>query len=310
MRRAEEEKMPTVINMPRTLQDKLPQILCEIFPSELYSAVCDICNRGYCVDEVRIRVGRHVCVTSAGKNIQLPVIMTRQSVDIMVDTICECSLYAHADTINQGYITLSGGIRVGLVGRASVCDGRIIGVYEISGLCLRIPRRITGVGGVVCELLKSTGKGVLVYSPPGQGKTTLLRSVVSYMASGENALRVCVIDSRAELGFALEEEGLSVDVLTGYPRPLGIEICARSMNAELIVCDEIGTIDEAEAIIAAQNCGVPLLATAHASSLSGLLRRTGIRLLDAAGVFGAYVGILRVPHQRDYKYTVDMAEGE
>jgi stage III sporulation protein AA len=76
------------------------------------------------------------------------------------------------------------------------------------------------------------------------------------------------------------------------------------MNAQLIVCDEIGGVDEAQAILAAQNCGVPLLATAHAGSMEGLMRRTGIRLLCESGVFGAYVGIRRRTDKSDYLYTV------
>ncbi len=302
--------MATVINSRPKTAEKLPSIFFQIFPCELYSALCALCEVGTAVDEVRIRAGRRACVTSGNKNIQLPVTVSRTTLDIMVDAICECSLYAHADSINNGYITLSGGVRVGLVGRATVMDGSIVGVYDISGLCFRVPRRIFNVGGVVCRLLREGIGGVLVYSPPGQGKTTLLRSVSAMMAGGEDPLRVCVIDSRGELGYALEGQELCVDILAGYPRPLGIEICARSMNAQLIVCDEIGTPEEAEAIIAAQNCGVPLLASAHASSLGGLLRRTGIRRLYDAGVFGAYVGISRVVGQREYKYVIDRVSDE
>ncbi len=301
--------MPTVINSVRGEKEQMPSIFFEMFPRELCSALSSLYERGVAVDEVRIRVGKRASVTSANKNILLPVILSRRDVDIITDCICENSLYAHADSINSGYITLDGAIRVGVVGRASVSDGRIIGVYDISGLCFRIPRRIMSVGSAVCRLLKESGRGVLIYSPPGQGKTTLLRAVSASMASGEEPWRVCVIDSRAELGYALDSPELCTDVLVGYPRPLGIEICARCMNSQLIVCDEIGTPDEARAIIAAQNCGVPLLATAHASTLDGLLRRSGISLLHEARVFGAYVGIERVEGRREYKYTVDMADG-
>ena len=158
----------------------------------------------------------------------------------------------------------------------------------------------------MCDLIRRSDKnrGVLVFSPPGQGKTTLLREVSATLSTGADALRVVVIDSRGELGIFLDDERMSVDVLTGDPRALGIEIAARTMNAQLVVCDEIGGVREAEAIIAAQNCGVPLLATAHANSLEGLLRRTPMRMLHEAGVFGAYVGIQRRAGMRDYAYTV------
>ena len=95
-----------------------------------------------------------------------------------------------------------------------------------------------------------------------------------------------------------------MDVLTGYPRPRGIEIATRTMNAQLIVCDELGDAAEAEAIVAAQNCGVPFVASAHGDSVAGLLRRTGILRLHRAGVFGAYVGIRRPPWGGEFSYTV------
>ncbi len=298
--------MATFIKARQRDAQTLPTVFFEIFPPRLYDALCDLVSRRIPIDEVRVRTGKCASVTSGSSNIRLDVTLSRTEIDGIVDQICDNSLYAHADTINCGYITLDGGIRVGIVGRASVSDGRVLGVYEVSALCFRIPRKIMRVGAPVCDLLRKFegGAGVLVYSPPAQGKTTLIRAVTAQMASGDTPWRVAVIDSRGELGFALEDAGLCVDVLTGYPRPLGIEIAARSMNAQLIVCDEIGGVEEARAMIAAQNCGVPLLATAHALTLEGLMRRTGVRLLADARVFGAYVGIKRQPEHKDYEYTV------
>lgn len=298
--------MATFIKTRQREAQALPSVFFEIFPPRLYGALSELAARNIPIDEVRVRDGRCASVTSSDTNIRLDVILGRGEIDGIVAKICDNSLYAHADTINCGYLTLDGGIRVGIVGRASVSDGRVLGVYEISSLCFRIPRKIMRVGAPVVELLRrfEGGAGVLVYSPPAQGKTTLIRAVAAALASGDDPWRVAVIDSRGELGFALEDKGLCVDVLTGYPRPLGIEIAARTMNAQLIVCDEIGGAEEARAMIAAQNCGVPLLATAHASSLEGLLRRTGVRLLTDAHVFGAYVGITRRPEQRDYVYDI------
>jgi stage III sporulation protein SpoIIIAA len=88
-------------------------------------------------------------------------------------------------------------------------------------------------------------------------------------------------------------EDLCIDVLSGYPRGLGIEIATRALSAEVIVCDEIGDYVEAMALVSSHNCGVPLIASAHAGSVEELLRRTGIMLLHEADIFGAYVGIKR-----------------
>ena len=298
--------MATFIRPREVISEQLPSVFLKILPPMLYSELSELVRMGTPIDEIRLRQGRVASVTSGGKNIPLCSEITRSQIDEIVDTICDSSLYAHADTINCGYLTLAGGIRVGIVGRAAVSGDRVIGVYDTSSLCFRLPRKIRRVGAPVCRLLRAFEgeKGVLVYSPPGHGKTTLLRSVAAMMSSGDMAWRVLLIDTRGELGFSLEDPSLCIDILSGYPKALGIEIAARSMNAQLIICDEIGDVAEAEAIIAAQNCGVPLLASAHASSLDGMLLRSGLRKLHEACVFGAYVGIRRHENETEYTYTV------
>ncbi len=298
--------MATVITPRKHCVSELPEVLFRLLPPPLYAELCSLSAKEIPIDELRVRVGRVASVTSGGGNIPLNYRISREELDEMVDTMCDSSRYAHADTINCGYLTLSDGIRVGIVGRAALSGGKVIGVYDVSSLCFRLPRRTRRVGAPVCKLLREYDgeRGVLVYSPPGHGKTTLLRSVATSMASGENAWRVLVIDTRGELGFSLDDAELCIDVLSGYPKALGIEIAARSMNAQLIICDEIGDLQEAEAIISAQNCGVPLLATAHASSIEGLLLRSGIRRLHDAHVFGSYVGIRRRGNEKDYTYKI------
>ena len=297
--------MATVIGQGRRERQKLPDIFLDIFPVALNLELERLANEGVPIDEVRLRSDKMVSVTSGGKNIPLGVSVGRGQMDSIVDILCDGSLYAHADTVNRGYVS-AGGIRVGIVGRAAVEDERVIGVYDVSSLCFRLPRKVRHVGAPVCRLLREFNgqKGVLVYSAPGQGKTTLLGSVCYALASGDEPWRLAVVDTRGELGLSLEGRELCVDLLTGYPRSVGLEIAARTMNAQLAVCDEIGSVAEAQAIIAAQNCGVPLLATAHADSVETLLRRSGILALHRARVFGAYVGISRCGNARDYAYDI------
>jgi stage III sporulation protein AA len=113
------------------------------------------------------------------------------------------------------------------------------------------------------------------------------------LGGGDEPWRVAVVDSRGELGMGLEDPALTVDILTGYPRAKGVEIAARTMNPQLIVCDELGDPREAEAILALQNCGIPFLASAHAGSTEELLRREGLLRLHRGRVFGLYVGLRR-----------------
>lgn len=297
--------MATVINQNQGDTQRLPEKLYDVFPSELLFALETVLSK-MPVDEIRLRTDRRVWITSGEKNVPLELTLGRAQIDSIVDVLCDGSLYAHADTVRRGYIRMDGGIRVGIVGRAAVENGGIIGVYDVSALCFRLPRRVYRVGSPICKLVRSIGAegGVLVYSRPGQGKTTLLRSVCYSLASGEPPMRIAIVDTRGELGFSLEGNELGIDLLTDYPRHTGLEIAARTMNAQLAVCDEIGGDEEVDTIIGLLNCGVPLLATAHASSIRMLLRRDGFVRLHRARVFGAYVGISRQGNEKDYTYVI------
>lgn len=289
-----------VINQKRQAShaDPLPDAVTCALPYRLSD---EIRRTGYpVIEEIRMRAGRRCSLVVSGRNVMLDTVLSARELSDVLEGMCQGSLYAFSDTINHGYISLPGGVRVGVCGRAG-CEGdRIIGIYEVTSLSVRIPHRTRPVGSEICRLLHSFGRvsGVLIYSPPGIGKTTLLRSVATMLASGtwesgRDPLRTVVIDTRGELAFAAEGRDLCLDVLSGYPRRLGIEIATRCLNAEVIVCDEIGDYEEAMALVASHNCGVPLIASAHAESVTQLLSRTGLRLLHEARIFGAYSGIRR-----------------
>ncbi len=289
-----------------SLEDRLPECVRQILPLKILEELSRSGIRPKEIEEIRLRANRQASLTLSEGNRFLRTVLTRADIDTIVNAACGGSLYAHRDAIAEGYLTLADGIRIGLCGRASVENRRIIGVYDITGMNIRIPTKIRRLGAPVCRLLQEMGdgRGILIYAPPAGGKTTLLRAVASEMASGKDPWRVAVIDTRGEIGFSLDDPELCLDILTGYPRAAGIEIATRTMNAQLIVCDEIGDVREAEAIVSAQNSGVPFLATAHADGVAGLLRRTGIARLHRAGVFGVYVGIKRRLGGGEFDYTV------
>ncbi len=286
----------------------VPQRILELLPYRLSDAIrreLRIYGAGSLCEEIRIRRGRMSSLTlSGGVNVPLDVSLSHDEMENTVDRLCGGSLYAHSDTIKKGYISLPGGVRAGIVGRAAVENGRIIGVSDISGICIRIPHFVKVAPGPICELLKELkfSSGVLVYSPPGVGKTTLLRGVAAELSKCNDSVRACIVDSRGELEFGLMTRNLCADVLSGYPKALGIEIALRTMNAQLIICDEIGSEDELEAICSAANGGAALLASAHASDISGLMAKKNIKALHDAGVFGAYVGISR--QGGEYRYEI------
>ena len=177
----------------------------------------------------------------------------------------------------------------------------MVGISEINGICIRIPHSVRVDAEPICEVLrkKSFSTGVLIYSPPGIGKTTLLRSVAVAIAERRET-RVVIVDSRGELEYGMSSSKLSLDVLSGYSKAEGIEIALRTLNAGLIVCDEIGSRDDVGAICEASVGGASLLASTHAADIKSLMSKRNIRSLIEAGVFSSFVGLSR--EGKDYRY--------
>ena len=264
----------------------LPSAVEKVLPATLIDEVGRVAHGA--VEELRLKCGRRAWMTCGGRNVILDTVLDRGQMEDILLAVCGGSLYAHAESIREGYVTLAGGVRVGVVGRAAVEDGRTVSVRDISSLCFRIPNGVRVDVSPLSALVRSfqRTRGLLVYSPPGGGKTTVLRCLARALGSGENPMRVVVVDTRGELEAGLSGRGLCVDILSGYPRRAGIEIAARSMGAEVIVCDEICGAEEARVIIETQGGGVPLVASAHASDMAGLLSRCCIARAPLALMFG------------------------
>lgn len=260
-------------------------------PDRLRTAISSYVKENLILEEIRIRRDRNAYLVVSGENDVLNVIINSKQMDEITVNLTKHSLYAFRDTVINGYISLENGIRVGIIGSASVDNGKIIGVYNISEIAIRLPNKIRVDISEISSIIR--GGSVIIYSPPGVGKTTLLRSIIRELSSGRQAKRVCVIDTRDELVFDLDDKLSLVSILSSYPKKNGIEIAVRSMNAQVIVCDEIGDKDESSAIIDAQGAGVPLIATCHGHTLRDVLSRTALAELHEHRIFDYYVGIKR-----------------
>ena len=269
----------------------LPASVARLLPEGLLAEI-PLRAKG-AVNELHLRAEGNGWLTSCGENIPLDTVLTREQMEEIFLAVCGGSLYAHADTVKEGFVTLADGVRVGVVGRAVRKGEQTVGIRDVCALCFRIPTNEWIDPSPLVNLLEdfSYTRGLLLFSPPGGGKTTALRSLVRRLGSGECPRRVAVVDTRCELAPSLSAKGLCVDILSGYPRRDGIEIAVRSMGAQVVVCDEICGEDDAKTILEMQGGGVPLIATAHAAHLSGLLSRTDLALLHESGTFGAYVDV-------------------
>lgn len=269
--------------LPASVARLLPEPLLVEIPMRAQGAV----------NELHLRADGYAWLTCGRTNVPLATTLSQAQIEEIFLTVCGGSLYAHADTVKEGFVSLADGVRVGVVGRAVREGEKTVAIRDVSALCFRIPTDRWIDPAPLVALLDSFSytKGLLLFSPPGGGKTTALRSLVRALGSGTHPLRVAVVDTRCELAPSVSAKGLCADVLLGYPRREGIEIAVRSMGAQIVVCDEICGVDDAKIILELQGGGVPLIATAHGADLSGLLSRADLSLLHAAGTFGAYVDV-------------------
>lgn len=255
----------------------------EYLPDNLRSAVIRTSSLYGSVDEIRLRCGRELSLTINGENVLCGMKCSRADLEETVVHLCQGSLYSHADGIREGVITTDCGIRAGVCGRAVVLNDRMEFVRDISSVCIRIPHRIPGAAD---EVFRKMGEGgVLIFSPPGGGKTTILRELIPLLG---NRKRTAVIDTRYEL--CVDETGGLADIYAGYSRGTGIRSAVRTMSPEVIICDEIMGDEDVKAILEAHGSGVMVCASVHGSAAETLRRDPGIaRLLDA-GVFPCLYG--------------------
>ena len=276
--------------MPYCMNNDAVCELLSLFPSRLRREIERISSlrRGGIgtVSEIRISSAGPSSLRFFGKELFLLHKASRLEVSELLRRVTSSSLYAYADTIKKGYIPMPHGVRVGVVG-ISMCSGATFSVSDISTLVFRIPTEASELSDELYEAYLSGGGGMLIYSPPGLGKTTALRSLGR--ALGKRGRRVAVIDERCEFDPAFFY-GAAVDVLSGYSRKEGIEIAVRTLAPEVIMVDELMG-GECRELLYAMRSGVPVVATTHAQDACEIYEKREIGELISAGVFGLLAGI-------------------
>lgn len=223
------------------------------------------------LQELRLRIGQRPMVVTSKGIIFGSGLCTADDLNYVINSASKYSPWL-ASTIADGYITATGGHRVGICGEAVLKAGLMAGIRYPTSVCIRAARDIDGIAKKAADLSGS----VLIIGPPGSGKTTLLRDYVRMRAMKET---VSVLDERGELfplvnGTNLYVEAYPIDVLSGCGKDKGVSMILRTMNPDCIAVDEITAESDCAALIKAAWCGVSLLATAHAASIRDLKMRS------------------------------------
>ncbi len=264
--------------------------LLGILPPWMRSPVDSLGRRS--MRELRLRINAPPEVVLKEKSCFLDRNVSQEDIQFCLNTASRYSPWT-ASTCAKGYLTAPGGHRIGLCGSAVYHDGTIGGIRQVQSLCIRVARDHPGIADRAASCTGST----LILGAPGWGKTTLLRDLCRQISSHH---QVSVMDERGELFPNGIPRGKRMDVLTGCPKPLGLDMLLRTMGPEYIALDEITAPEDCEALIHAANCGVFLLATAHASSLAQYRKRAVYAPLVQQNLFST----LLVLH-KDQSYTLE-----
>lgn len=257
------------------------------------------------LQEIRLRVNKPLILVMKGEEYGLnqegissvlcSYQVTAQDIIGMIKYISGFSLYALEDEIKQGYITIEGGHRVGITGKAVIENNTIKTIKYISAVNIRIAHEVLNCSKEIMPYILSRDKvyHTLIVSPPKCGKTTLLRDIIRNLSngfSGYGPYTVGVVDERSEIagcyqGIPQNDVGLRTDVLDGCPKAQGMRMLLRAMSPDVIAVDEIGKNEDISALHEVLSAGVTILSTIHGKDIEDCTRKPVFKELIEKGLF-------------------------
>lgn len=286
--------------------------ILHIFPDFMRKRWTKVAASSSKLQEIRLRVNQPIMVlldnqewflSEEGElthDIGTAVCSEEKELEALLAHICQYSIYAFADEIRQGYMTIQGGHRIGLSGQVILENQREIrNIKYIRYLNIRIAHEIKGVSDEVLPYLYEKGSvlNTLIISPPGCGKTTMLRDLVRNFSEGTvygAGKNVGVVDERSEiagsfLGVPQNDIGIRTDVMDACPKQEGMMMLIRSMAPDILAVDELGNAGDIEALHQATHCGCKMLATIHGFSLEDVYRKRYMREVMEEQLFDRYM---------------------
>lgn len=274
--------------------------VASVLPLDLYSVIALVpdlladkvqevslrANRPLCIEcnDKRYYFTQNRCITNTILDQQMVIVTPRALFDTF-QNICNYSVYSRQNEINNGYITLKGGHRAGVCGTAVINEGNIVNVKDITSINIRVAREVLDCSKEFLSKVDARD-GVLICGAPCSGKTTIIRDIARVLSYD---YKVSLIDERNELsanvnGVFQNDIGMC-DVYDSYKKSDAIIQAVRSMSPEIIVCDEVSTLTDVEAVTYGVNSGVSFILTIHAENENELIKRPIARkLLDTQAI--------------------------
>lgn len=259
-------------------------MLEKLFPTEIYEALKNNVKFNY-LYEIRLRIDKPITINYANKfyflgiesltNDEDEAIMCNKNlIDSVILKASNYSIYAVNEDIKKGFITLNGGIRLGICGEVVTENGYIKTMKDFSSINLRFPHEVRNCSLNALNYLTENGQvlNTLIISAPCGGKTTFIRDICYQLGQKNFPLNVLILDERNEISASIKgvptmNIGKFSDILLYSNKKIGFENGIRSMSPNLIVADEIGNREDIESLIYASNSGVNIIASAHAKDI-------------------------------------------
>lgn len=262
---------------------KIDSEILNYFPNYIKEKFKNVSEKDWeSAKEIRIRNGKPIIISQFNKEIIIEHIASSEDILRVVENFSENSLYKVQNEINEGFITIKGGHRIGISGTSVIENEKIKNIKYISSLNIRIAREVIGCSNnlldSLCDEKKENIDNTIIISPPGCGKTTILRDLIRNLSNGYKNLIpkvIGVVDERNEisatyLGQAQNDLGIRTDVMSSCQKTIGMRLMIRSMGIDLIATDEIGTNEDIDSIGQAIVSGVNLLVTSHGNSIEDI----------------------------------------
>lgn len=292
------------------------QNILHLFPDEFRGIFQIVSKRQEMIQEIRLRVNRPVYVIEKGQERFLnrqgmftdqpdkAKLLSAVELKCIMNHICRYSLYAFEEELRQGFITVQGGHRIGIAGQAVMTEQEGVRTLKyISGLNIRIAHEIKGAANRVMPYIYDNGRlqNTLVISPPGCGKTTLLRDMIRQVSDGNTygqGISVGLVDERSEIagcfqGCPQNDVGLRTDVLDRCPKAGGMMMLIRSMAPGAVAIDELGGPEEWKSLLYASYCGAGLLATMHGAGVEDYVERRNMCIPGQGDIFSRCIVLSR-----------------